>query len=271
MEDVYFERIAGVGERTDGSQPRQPQAVQPQGRPVLNMALDDGVPVANLNDEPASMSMASGPANPSNVECDENGFPLSPLRDQEELWFMQAAALYRPIAKGVSLARSSGMFLLFSGFLALLSGALSTDPMALAVGVVLVALGFVERNSAAKLSEAQPSAATKLALNQLFVFALIAGSSYITASGLEAETAQAMTMTEAELAQIPPEAQGFAQSLSEMGPKLIYVIFGAMVAISALFQGALALYYFSRRKKVKTFLSELPPWVSNIVTTVSMR
>ena len=115
MEDVYFERIAGVGERQ--SEPRRPKGAE--GAPALTMNADMDADVGPEIDLNAPLQATTNEAG-----MDDNGFPTSPLRDQEDLWFVQAAGLYSPISKGANTARTSGMIMLLSGVFTLLLGML---------------------------------------------------------------------------------------------------------------------------------------------------
>jgi hypothetical protein len=268
MEDVYFERIAGVGERA-GASPRMPQGaapVQPVGPPVLNMALDDDL----MGTSPLGASTQQAVPQ-DDVQCDENGFPTSPLRDQEDLWFVQAASLYKPLAKGASTARTSGMFLILGGLFTVGAGALSADMIAMVVGLIIGTLGWMERGAANDLAQAKPSAPVRLALNQLVLGALIVGSAWMTVKAVGAQAAQAMTASESKIAELPAEVQGVARQFTALGPDMVYMMFTAIVLGTLLFQGGLAVYYFTRRRKVRNFHTELPPWVSEIVTTVARR
>jgi hypothetical protein len=42
------------------------------------------------------------------------------------------------------------------------------------------------------------------------------------------------------------------------------VLYGSVIALSALFQGANALYYFSRRKYVEAYVRDTPVWVVDL-------
>lgn len=275
MEDVYFERIAGVGERK-GASPRLPQGatpVEPEGPPVLNMALDD-------EDLTMVQPDAATPAQPvpqNDVQCDENGFPTSPLRDQEDLWFVQAAALYKPLSKCVGTARTSGMFLIVGGILTVLAGALSVDVVSVVVGVVVTVLGTMERSAGKDLAQAKRSAPLRLAFNQVMVLVLVVVSSWMWVQSVEnpkAAQAQERAVSEAELEQMPAAMQSTVRKLVELqnNPRdMAFMMFTVVVALSVLFQGGMAVYYFTRRRKVREFHDELPPWVSEIVTTVAPR
>lgn len=266
MEDVYFERIAGVGERA-GASPRRPEGAtpaQPVGPPVLNMALDD-----DMGASPLGAGQQAVPQD--DIQCDENGFPLSPLRDQEDLWFVQASSLYRPIAKGARIARASGLILMLGGLFTVGMGALGADMITVVIGLIVGTLGWMDRGAGADLAVAKRSAPFRLALNQLLLGGLIIGCSWMTVKSVGAQAAKAMTASEAEIAELPAEMQGLARQFVEMGPNMMYMVFTVIVAATLLFQGGLALYYFTRRRKVRNFHEELPPWVSEIVTTITRR
>jgi hypothetical protein len=265
MEDFYFERIAGVGERQ--SEARRPQGAE--GAPTMTMGggMDDDVG-ADIDLNATAQPTVEG-------SMDDNGFPTSPLRDQEDLWFVQAAGLYKPIAKGAATARASGMFMLVSGVLTMLFGLLAVNVVTIVIGLVFAVLGTIERGAGNDMALAKASAPTRLAINQLLIFGLVAGSCFMSLKDLNMDGAQAMTESEAQIAQLPAEAQGvaqqMAQQMAEMGPSIVYTIFGAVAALSLIFQGTMAAYYLSRRRKIRDFDDELPPWVGDIVRTVAAR
>jgi hypothetical protein len=262
MEDVYFERIAGVGERQ--SEPRRPKGAE--GAPALTMNADMDADVGPEIDLNAPLQATTNEAG-----MDDNGFPTSPLRDQEDLWFVQAAGLYSPISKGANTARTSGMIMLLSGVFTLLLGALGMNVVTMVIGLIFSTLGWMERSAGNDLAQVKSSAPTRLALNQLLIFALVAGTCFMGVKSADVQAAQAMTATEAQIAELPAEAQGMARQMAELGPSAIYMVFGAIAAVSLLFQGTMAIYYMSRRRKVREFDEELPPWVADIVRTISVR
>jgi hypothetical protein len=45
---------------------------------------------------------------------------------------------------------------------------------------------------------------------------------------------------------------------------IVVVLYGSVIALSALFQGANALYYFSRRKYVEAYVRDTPAWVIDL-------
>ena len=230
--DVYFERIAGVADT-------RPQETHGPA-PVTSTVREDSL--------------------------DANGFPLSPLKDQDHLWFVQAARLHRPLAAGSAMARASGMSLMIFGLATALAGGLGLtaggSPVPLVLGLVLATLGGIERGGATALAMADPAAPGKLARNQIILFSLMAAATYT--SGLNK-----LTVPDAQaLSTLPPE---LSAPMSAMGPVLHQGLMVVVLGTLLLVQGSLAMYYLSRRKHVREFHSELPPWVARVVTTVSGR
>jgi len=273
MKDVYFERIAGVGAR-EGSAPRQPRGAteaQQDEPPRLNIVLDENPPGVEAQREPSAHMATDDIPQQGDVPCDENGFPVSPLRDQEDLWFVQAADLYRPLSKAARLARSSGMVLLFAGVCTALLGVLGSDMVTGVIGLIVATLGGMERSAATDLAQAKPSALPRLALNQGIVLALIVVSSWMTVRSLDTETVRAMSLSNEAVSQLPAEMQGLARSMQSASSRLTEGLFIVIVGLSLIFQGGLAAYYLTRRRKLQRFYEELPPWVCEIVTTVALR
>jgi hypothetical protein len=269
MEDVYFERIAGVGEHKQ--EPRQPAGVALNLQPI-DSTNENALPI-DLEPGGEAHAPDSPPAGEERV--DENGFPVSPLRGQEDLWFVQANSLYRPLAKGASLGRSSGMMLLVSGVMTALFAMLTMNVVGIVLGLILATLGTMERGAASELAVAKPRAPLKLALNQMMVFGLIAAYAFAQTKTLETATAQALDGLSAQAGNsasgLPPEAAVLTEWLQGFGGSVPWILFGIVVGISLLIQGGMAIYYLTRVKRMREFRRELPPWVSDIVTTLAAR
>jgi hypothetical protein len=46
--------------------------------------------------------------------------------------------------------------------------------------------------------------------------------------------------------------------------QITLLLYGSVIALSALFQGLNAVYYFTRRKYVTAYLAETPEWVREL-------
>jgi len=271
MEDVYFERIAGVGIRKGEAGPRMPEGAvpRPKGKPVLAMALDDDTPTTHLDAVPGPGPGAmTQPVSPQHVECDENGFPLSPLRDQEDLWFVQAAALYKPIGKGVGVARASGLLLILSGVFMMLVSAPAQNMAGLGAGLVVVLLGIMDRSAAKDLARAKPGAPLRLAFHQVVLIGLIAGSCWLAVQNVQQETALARERAEADN-HLTDDELAMVDHAGNQAGRFVAAYFAFVVGMAAVFHGFIAVYHLSRRGRIKRFHNDLPPWVSDIVKTVA--
>lgn len=238
--DVYFEKIAGVAETT------------PEQKP-----------------EPAKLDLAEG-AHDSQRDLDEHGFPVTPMDDQDGLWFVQASRLHRPLARAAGVASFSGGMMLFSGILTLLlavltlvTGAGDEGIIPLVIGMIITALGWMERSSGVALAALEPKAPKRLALNQLTLFGLVA-----LGCVMQMKDGVASAMSAEETAQLPPEV--LAQ-LEALGPLVSMGVFGVMIALSLVFQGGLALYYLTRKRHIAILQQELPPWVTDVVAVLNRR
>ncbi len=250
--DVYFERIAGVAERSE-----TPERLESADLPIPN-------------EQDVEVLATDG--------LDENGFPLNPMKEQDMLWFVQAARLYRPLKSCAGTARVSGLILMMAGVftatggvLGIVFGGLPAGAFSLVLGLLLVTLGTLERSGAARVAAAEASGPRRLFWNQITLFALIALSCGTEWNEMQqAQASGAFSLVPAG-EQVPPEVAEMVAQLETIVPALAYGVFGLVIGLSLIFQGGLALYYLSRRKAIVHFHEELPPWVSETVLVIARR
>lgn len=252
--DVYFERIAGVAEAK--ATRRMPRVEG--GEPTEAMVPDA-----------------------EEVELDDDGFPVSPLKDQDHLWFVQAAQLYRPLQRCARTARGNGALMIAGGLLTGLAGLVVFHVVTMVVGLILITLGSMERSTARDVAAARPGSTGRLAFNQLVLFALVAlycgaqmksfHTAYAKTGFRTDELVERIERLPGELGQVGAQLEALGPSLQATVPNLVYA-FWALVAVSSLFfQGTLALYYLTRKRRIRLFYQELPPWVVDIVKTITVR
>ena len=242
--DVYFEKIAGIAE------PKELQHERAAAMPERSSAP-----------APAASTQA----------LDPNGFPLTPMSDQDELWFIQAAHMHRPLARAAGFARSSGMLMVVSAVFSVLAGGLGLaggdtvgGGITMGIGLVLFMLGMNERNGGVEIAALNLDAPKRLALNQVALLLLIAGGCFMGVQ--DAGAAGALSI---ETTGLPPDmANRVTAEMESLAPLLIYGVYGIMMGISIVVQGGMALYYMTRRKAVVAFHEELPPWVTDVVSTL---
>jgi hypothetical protein len=127
---------------------------------------------------------------------------------------------------------------------------------------VLAAVAWNEFRGRRQLLEFNSAGATRLGRNQLGLLALITlycvWAIYYNLWGSNSIAAQ--LHANPKLANLSDSLPGVDALL----PTIIVAFYGTVIAISALFQGANALYYFSRRKYVEAYVRETPAWVIDL-------
>ena len=137
----------------------------------------------------------------------------------------------------------------------------------LLVFAALAAIAWNEFRGRRRLLELDPAGASILGRNQLGLLAMIiiycmwALYSNLWGGG----------SIEAELRANPQlgAAIGSVQGFDELYRTIVVVLYGSVIALSAVFQGANALYYFSRRKYVARYVRETPAWVIDLKRATS--
>jgi len=71
-----------------------------------------------------------------------------------------------------------------------------------------------------------------------------------------------------QLATMPGMAADIDRMIDRWAPYAVYGFYSLVMLVSALSQGATAVYYFSRRKYVETFNRQTPEWVRKIFEEV---
>ena len=184
----------------------------------------------------------------------------SPLDQAHHLELAAAAERAQPIRRAARvasfnawttavLAGLSAPFALFSviGFLAF---------------IALAAVAWNEFRGRRRLLAFDPAGATIIGWNQLGLLAMIAAycvwavySNLYGANSVEAQL------------KANPEYSALFGSLDELGDviePLVVGFYAVVVALSAVFQGANALYYFTRRKLIEAYIRETPVWVLDL-------
>lgn len=185
----------------------------------------------------------------------------NPLSASHRRELIAARDRARPIRKAARVAAFNGWS---SAAIAALSAPFSIwSPVGavLTAGIAFVALN--EFRGRKKLLNFEPAGATLLAWNQLGLLAMIIGyclwmmqGSLGDGGSLSAEL-QGFSELDSSLA-------GTVDSLQPMIQQVVRGFYLGVIALSLLFQGGTALYYFSRRRLVEDFVAETPEWVREI-------
>lgn len=131
--------------------------------------------------------------------------------------------------------------------------------------VVFVGLSLVAWNEfrgRRRLLDYDPAGATILGWNQLGLLALITlycvWAIYSNLWGSQSIDAQLNANPELRA------AFGSLDGLGQLLKPIVLAFYGIVIALSALFQGGNALYYFTRRKYVAKYAEETPAWVIDL-------
>lgn len=181
----------------------------------------------------------------------------APLTDQQQQELANARQRGKKIQCAAGVAAFNGWSIGIFAALSTPFALFSLPGFVLVVGMAAVAYGeFAGRRA---LLRFEPSAATRLGWNQLALLGLIvAYCVWMTLSGLASEGPFSAEMAaKPELQEVLGPAEAFDQTY-----RLVLVGFYAVVvALSAIFQGGNAWYYFSRRRHLVAFARQTPDWV----------
>jgi hypothetical protein len=190
--------------------------------------------------------------------------PTNPLLDQSHHRALEASSRRsKPIRKAARVAAFNGwttaVFALFSAPFACFS------PVGLAVFAGLAAVAWNEFRGRRRLVAFDPRGATILGWNQLGLLLMIAlycgWSLYHGLAG--AGSLEAQLAASPELKSAVGSLQEI-EGLEHLYRTLVVAIYGSVILLSVIFQGANAIYYFTRRGLIEGYLSDTPAWVLDL-------
>jgi hypothetical protein len=127
----------------------------------------------------------------------------------------------------------------------------------LTLGLAIVA--FNEFRGRRGLLRFDPSAASMLGWNQLFLLAMIVGycgwNLYAGLAGDGSFTAQLEAQPELQ------QALGSMDDVEGLYDEVVVAVYSTVIVASIVFQGLNALYYFTRRKHVEAYVERTPEWL----------
>jgi hypothetical protein len=130
------------------------------------------------------------------------------------------------------------------------------------VAAALVIVTYNEFMGRRRLLRFDPAAAIQLGWNQFGLLAMITVYClWMIFRGLTGPNPLA-----AEMAAHPEYADALG-SLSGFGAlykQLLVIVYGAVIVLSAVFQGFNAIYYFTRRRHIEAYIRETPAWVVEV-------
>jgi hypothetical protein len=136
------------------------------------------------------------------------------------------------------------------------------------VAAGLCAIGAVEYWGHCRMRRAEVAAAGILAKNQLAFLGLIVLYCLVQMAMFSTQKIKDDALSpevRAQMAALPSMARSIDGQIDRYAPLVTYGFYGLVIVLSVLFQGGLALYYFSRKKRLVEFHSQTPDWVRRVV------
>lgn len=187
----------------------------------------------------------------------------SPLTDAHQRELMLAGPRAKPIRKAARVAAFNGWATAIIAALSAPFALFSLSGFLVCAGLAVVA--YNELRGRRRLLVFDPAAATQLGWNQLGLLALITVYClWATYSNLFGASSFDSQLT------AHPEIGNALGSLDEFKPlieQMVVLFYGVVIALSVVFQGGNALYYFTRRKYIEEYLRETPAWVIELQRT----
>lgn len=196
-----------------------------------------------MNDTPHSPPIAANP--------DGRGSPLSLVQIQMLGTSVQNA---KPVRKAAAYARFSGWMTLIAGALSVLISLGSIPGMVL--GIVLAGIGMRELGLSRRLEAFDIQAPGMLALNQLLFGCVLVGYAVFKIVSFDPSD----SVLAGSLANDPAmtEMVGNFNQIANMG------VYGVFIIVAFVMQGGTAIYYWRKKKRVRSMNTHTPSWVLDV-------
>ncbi len=171
----------------------------------------------------------------------------------------------RKIRRAVNVANADAAFMILSSFFCIASTCI-LGMINLVVGVALAFVAFNSTRGALRLKKFDRTAPKLLALNQVYLTAIII--LYCVGQIWSVHSAAAKGgMTDPQLQElfrgtgIDPS---MATEAAGLGNTLVVTVCIALIPATIIFQGLTGLYYYTRGRLLENYLEETPPWVIEV-------
>jgi hypothetical protein len=167
----------------------------------------------------------------------------------------------KPIRKAARVASFNGWTTAAIAGLSLPFALFDHSGAVLTLGMAIIA--FNEFRGRKMLLNFEPGAATLLGWNQLGLLAMIVVYSLwsLYGSWSDAGALSAELKGYADLDSVLGDAGGFDGLFKQVS----IAFYGGIIALSTVFQGGNAWYYFSRRRHLESFIATTPQWVRDVL------
>jgi hypothetical protein len=198
--------------------------------------------------------------------------PPAPL-DETHFLMIRRAVFRRKIVRSAARAAAwdAGITLAI-GLLGLMLSLAWWSWLGILVTVGICAIGCVGLVARRLMSDAKPSAARILAVNQLAFMTLILLYCVIQMLTFSPAAARAALLSPEVVSQLR-DLPGMDQALADIersAPTMVYGFYSLVILLSVCAQGGMALYYVTRRRHVEAFRRETPEWILRLFIELGM-
>jgi len=195
----------------------------------------------------------------------------SPIGEREWGLVREAVVRRRKVKRAAGTARGSAIVTLVIGLAALPFVVVSPSFSGLVVVAGILVVGVREWKGYGKMRRAEAGAASYLGWNQVALVGVITFYCLFQMASFSTEEVKSAAISpEARslLAVMPGMAADMDRMIERLAPYVVYGFYSLVMLVSVLAQGAMAVYYFSRRKYVETFNRQTPEWVRQVFREV---
>jgi hypothetical protein len=191
----------------------------------------------------------------------------APLSEADFAVLRQALAARRPARRAARTAHASAVTTLVIGAIGLPLVVIWPSWVGALAVAAIFAIGSIEYVGAGRMRKGLPAAATLLGRNQLAFLTLIVAyciSQMVSFARLESRGGLLSPDVRAELAQLPGLEHDLEQQLRAWAPIATYGSYSLIILLSFCFQGGLALYYFTRKRRLEAVQRGTPAWIQRL-------
>jgi hypothetical protein len=183
----------------------------------------------------------------------------------------QTVVAYKGIRSAAKTARTSAVITLTIGAVSGLCVLFGPSWQGAFVTAGLCGIGAMEYWGHRRIGRADADAAAVLGWNQVTFLAMIvlycvAQMALFTPESIK--VAAISPEARSQLHSLPGMEKSIDKQIERFAPLVMYGFYGLVIVLSTLSQGGLALYYFTRRKRIERFHGSTPGWARRVVLGV---
>jgi hypothetical protein len=196
-----------------------------------------------------------------------NPASLAPLSEAHFALLRRALTCRQPVRKAARTARFSAFTILVIGVAGIPVALFSPSSLSVLAAVGICTVGIVEYAGARRMQRGEVSASRLLGTNQLAFLGLIAAycvTQMVSFSAAGTGTSLLPADMQSQLSQLQGLDQNLDHEMRAWAPLAACGFYSLVLILSVVFQGGLAIYYFTRRRHLLAFAQATPDWVQRL-------